>query len=299
MSSPTPPVIAEHTLGVVQSIALCALFYGVAVAVFVALELLRLLLGLPLDMFTSLLIQQLIAWPLTVGIALLWTRTSLRETCRLRPFSARLMPALLLASFGATPLLIEAAALIPVPEILRGAFEYMNRQTADSNRLLLFLPVVVVAPVAEELFFRGLVLRGYVRRYGLTKAVWGSAGLFAVFHLNPWQAVLALPLGLAFAWLVLRTGSLLPAILGHAMVNFSRNFLLAPLGVALGYPAGQLETMEHLPLSMLEVGAAAVVAGGWLLWRQVSRLPQSEPTGWNPNPRSQTVQAPESATPPT
>ena len=299
MSSPTPPVIAGHALGIGRSMALCAVFYGVAVTVFVALELLKLLVRLPVDMFTSLLIQQLIAWPITLGIALLWTRTSLREVCQLRPFSARLVPALLLASFGATPLLIEAAAMIPVPEILRGAFEYMNRQTADSNKLMLFLPVVVVAPVAEELFFRGLVLRGYARRYGFPKAVWGSAVLFAVFHLNPWQAVLALPLGLAFAWLVLRTGSLVPAILGHAMVNFSRNFLLAPLGVALGYPAGQLEAMEHLPLSMLGVGAAAVVAGGWLLWRQVSRLPQSEPTGSNLNPRSQPVQAPESATPPT
>jgi membrane protease YdiL (CAAX protease family) len=104
-----------------------------------------------------------------------------------------------LASFGATPLLIEAAAVIPVPEILRGAFEYVNRQTADSHKLMLFLPVLVVAPVAEELFFRGLVLHGYARRYGLTKAVWGSAVLFAAFHLNPWQAVLALPLGLALA----------------------------------------------------------------------------------------------------
>ena len=299
MSSPTPPVIAERALGFGRSIALCAVFYGVAVTVFVVAELLKLFLGLPVGMFASLLIQQLIAWPLTVGIALLWTRTSLAEACRLRPLGTRLMPALLLASFGATPLLIEAAALIPVPEILRGAFEYMNRQTADSNWLMLFLPVVVVAPVAEELFFRGLVLRGYVRCYGPAKAVWGSAVLFAVFHLNPWQAVLALPLGLAFAWLVLRTGSLVPAILGHAMVNFSRNFLLAPLGVALGYPAGQLEAMEHLPLSMLGVGAAAGLAGGWLLWRQVSRLPQPEPTGWNRNSRPQPSPAPESATPPT
>jgi len=299
MSSPTPPLIAEHALGIGRSIALCAVFYAVAVTVFVLLEVLKLFLGLPVDIFTSLLIQQLIAWPITLGIALLWTRTSLAEACHLRPFSARPVPALLLASFGATPLLIEAAAMIPVPEILRGAVEYMSRQAADSNKLLLFLPVVVVAPVAEELFFRGLVLRGYARRYGLTKAVWGSAVLFAVFHLNPWQAVLALPLGLAFAWLVLRTGSLLPAILGHAMVNFSRNFLLVPLGGALGYPAEQVETMEHLPLSMLGVGAAAVIAGSLLLWRQVSRLPHPSPTCWNPDSQPRAVQAPDSATPPT
>jgi len=57
--------------------------------------------------------------------------------------------------------------------------------------------------------------------------------------------------------------------------------------------------MEHLPLSMLGVGAAAGLAGGWLLWRQVSRLPQPEPTGWNRNSRPQPSPAPESATPPT
>jgi hypothetical protein len=81
VSSPTPPVIAGHALGIGRSMALCAVFYGVAVTVFVALELLRLLVRLPVDMFTSLLIQQLIAWPITLGIALLWTRTSLREVC--------------------------------------------------------------------------------------------------------------------------------------------------------------------------------------------------------------------------
>jgi hypothetical protein len=97
--------------------------------------------------------------------------------------------------------------------------------------------VVVVAPVAEELFFRGLLLRGYLARYSVTTAVWVSALLFALFHLNPWQAIVALPLGVAYAWLVLHTGSVLPSMLSHAMVNFSTNFLLQPLAFVLGYSA--------------------------------------------------------------
>jgi hypothetical protein len=115
--------------------------------------------------------------------------------------------------------------------------------------------------VAEELFFRGLLLRGYAARYGVTTAVWASAVVFAVFHLNPWQGVVALPLGVAYAWLALHTGSVLPSMLSHAMVNFSTNFLLQPLATLLGYTAAELEAAQHFPPEMLGIGAVLAIAG--------------------------------------
>ena len=154
------------------------------------------------------------------------------------------MPALLVASYGATILLLEMAGWIPMPESFR---QGMVQQMAQANWLLFLLPVVVVAPVAEELFFRGLLLRGYLARYSVTTAVWASAVLFAVFHLNPWQGIIALPLGLAYAWLVLHTGSVLPSMLSHAMVNFSTNFLLQPLAAVRGLLHGTTAGREAFP----------------------------------------------------
>ena len=49
--------------------------------------------------------------------------------------------------------------------------------------------LVVAAPLTEEALFRGVILRGFLGRYAVRRAILASALLFAVFHLNPWQFV--------------------------------------------------------------------------------------------------------------
>lgn len=252
--------------GIAQSIALCVFFYCIVMVVAIPLKLLKQSGVLWLDTALASSIQQLIAWPVVIWSCLRWSRTPFREACRLRPFSVYITPALLIASFGVTILLLEAAAWIQMPEWIRKSFE----EFAKGSKLTLFLPVVILAPLAEELFFRGQVLRGYLGRYSVTKSVWMSAVLFGLFHLNPWQGVVAVPLGAAYAWLVLRTGSVLPGMLSHAVVNFSTNYLLVPLATALGYSDAELEAMEHFPPAILAIGVAMAAVGGILLWRQLA-----------------------------
>lgn len=89
----------------------------------------------------------------------------------------------------------------------------------DFGMLGAFLKVVVVAPVVEELIFRGLILHGLRKNYHAFTAVFFSALLFALFHLNPWQFPATFVLGLLLGWIVIRTNSLILAILGHAINN--------------------------------------------------------------------------------
>jgi len=155
-----------------------------------------------------------------------------------------------------------------------GLQKFIAQAVAERSRLAFFLSIVLGAPVGEELFFRGLVLRGFLGRYSVTKAVWASALLWAVAHLNPWQAVGALPLGIVLAWLVVRTGSLIPAIIGHMIANFSPNYLFPPLALALGYDAKDLKALAlgHFPPTMLAIGGAMAGIGGFVLWRQLATL---------------------------
>jgi membrane protease YdiL (CAAX protease family) len=75
----------------------------------------------------------------------------------------------------------------------------------------------------EEVFFRGIILVLFMRLYQLRKAVFLSTFLFAVVHLNPMAINLEMIvdvvsiffMGLLFTYLVLKTGSLLPAIVFH------------------------------------------------------------------------------------
>jgi uncharacterized protein len=84
--------------------------------------------------------------------------------------------------------------------------------------------VLVVAPIGEELLFRGALLRGLLRRTNPTLAIWGSGLAFALVHvaLDPGSgfAVPALlGLGLLSSYRALRTGDLSQSILLHAGFN--------------------------------------------------------------------------------
>jgi membrane protease YdiL (CAAX protease family) len=85
--------------------------------------------------------------------------------------------------------------------------------------LLLVLVVCVGAPFAEELFFRGLMLRALDRTWGIVVAVAGSSVLFAVSHFQGLQLAALLVFGVVAALLAERTGRLGTAILCHAGFN--------------------------------------------------------------------------------
>ena len=82
-----------------------------------------------------------------------------------------------------------------------------------------FMKVAIVAPVVEELIFRGLIFQGFRRNYNKFVAVIMSALLFSLFHLNPWQMPATFVLGLLLGWLMIRTNSLILSILAHSINN--------------------------------------------------------------------------------
>jgi len=81
------------------------------------------------------------------------------------------------------------------------------------------LKVVIMAPVIEEMIFRGVIMHGLMRNNSKFTAVFVSALLFALFHLNPWQFPATFVLGLVLGILMLRTRNIYLCILGHAINN--------------------------------------------------------------------------------
>lgn len=91
---------------------------------------------------------------------------------------------------------------------------------------VVFLFAVVAAPLGEEIFFRGLVMRVIQSKLGSIPAVFGSTAIFALLHLStPDLSVAAVTLsgigvvGLALGFLVMRTGRLGGAIVAHGTYN--------------------------------------------------------------------------------
>lgn len=82
-----------------------------------------------------------------------------------------------------------------------------------------FMKVVIIAPVVEELIFRGVIMHGLMRNYSKVKAIFFSGLLFALFHLNPWQFPATFVLGILLGWIMIRTKNIGLAIIGHAINN--------------------------------------------------------------------------------
>ncbi len=85
--------------------------------------------------------------------------------------------------------------------------------------VLLVLTVAVGAPIVEELFFRGLVLRAFSSRFGDGVAILFSALLFALAHFQLLQFPGLLVFGLVAGYVAHRSGRLGPAIFTHVGFN--------------------------------------------------------------------------------
>jgi len=99
-----------------------------------------------------------------------------------------------------------------------------------------FVIGVVLAPLVEELFFRGFLFAGFRQQYGWKKAALLSAMFFALIHMQPTAILPIFLLGLIFAYLYHVSASIWPAILMHMLSN----------GLALGavYLSSRLDGIE-------------------------------------------------------
>lgn len=109
--------------------------------------------------------------------------------------------------------------------------DFGNQMIVDAitggPRVGLVLAVVVVAPLLEELLFRGWVQPRLMRRFGDPAGFAITAVGFAALHLDaPQVAPPILALALALGWLRLRTGSVWPGVLAH-MINNAVALLLS------------------------------------------------------------------------
>lgn len=84
---------------------------------------------------------------------------------------------------------------------------------------LVIVAIVVLAPIAEEVFFRGVAFNAWLAERGRRFAYIGSAVLFAAIHASLISLLPIFLLGLALAWVYRRTRSLLAPIAMHATVN--------------------------------------------------------------------------------
>lgn len=100
------------------------------------------------------------------------------------------------------------------------------RNSGSAAQLIVMgLVTIVLAPVAEEILFRG-VLYPVAKQYGFRRAaLWGTSVLFAAIHFNLAAFVPLMLLALLLVWLYEKTDNLLAPITAHVAFN-AINFVM-------------------------------------------------------------------------
>jgi membrane protease YdiL (CAAX protease family) len=191
------------------------------------------------------------------------TTGSVRGALALRWPPARVMVGALL--FGATFWFLNAVFVAPLlADHTSASDRELAGALAENVPLVLELVVLAIIPaICEEMLVRGAIARGLSRRFGPVVAVLLSSAYFAFLHLSIARTLPTLVLGGFLAAIVLRTGSLVPAILIHALNNGAALLLAHPAF------AGVMGAISGQPLVALAVAAAGTALGlFWMLRRR-------------------------------
>lgn len=172
-----------------------------------------------------------------------------------------------LIAFGTIVLLFgivsPVSSLIPVPEVMKRALQGAMASAGPAT----LLSFVVLAPVLEELIFRGVILDGLLRRYSPAKAILVSSFLFGAVHLNPWQFVTGFVLGCFFGWVYYRTGKVALCIIGHMTAN-GIGFVLRLLMQAAGMRIDDVKADATTLPTMFALSCPAVLLTVYVMNRE-------------------------------
>jgi membrane protease YdiL (CAAX protease family) len=112
----------------------------------------------------------------------------------------------------------------------------------------------IVAPITEEIIFRGVIQKALLKRYSVPRAIFGTALIFSFFHFDK-SFLSAFMHSIIFSLVAIRFSSLYAAMIVHGLYNLTTSILRASIGISLVADPVRLNTVSYwLPeLSLLAV----------------------------------------------
>ncbi len=109
--------------------------------------------------------------------------------------------------------------LVPAPDYIIDLGNIMQPEST-LGFIFLFLAVVIMAPVGEEIVFRGFLQKFLEEHWkDITRAVLITSLFFAMIHFNPFWTVQIYLLGVILGFLAWKTNSIIPSIVLHSLNN--------------------------------------------------------------------------------
>jgi sodium transport system permease protein len=224
---------------------------------------------LPLWARTGVAQIAFVATPALFMALLLTTRPKQGLALRVPPWWSLPVAALLAAALLAPLAELTLAILSQFPG-LRALLEMNHPLTRELRVAMggrsvsgvqLFIVLAVLPALCEEIAFRGFILSGLRRGFRPWPAVLLSSFLFSLYQMNVFQFVPHFLLGIVLGLLVVRTGSLWPAVVFH----FTYNSLLM-LPVLMPDVSESVGDVSRLRAVFSVVGLPVAAALLWLVW---------------------------------
>ena len=154
-----------------------------------------------------------------------------------------------------------------LPDLMQDTFLGMSRNVFG------IISITIMAPLVEELLFRGAI-QGYMLRKGMKPlhAILIASAIFGIVHMNPIQIPFAFAIGMIFGWLYYRTGSLVPGIVGHFINNSIACIQMATMSKE-EFNTTTIEWLGEGPTYALFAISLAVMIGMFLYLKK--RLPEA------------------------
>jgi sodium transport system permease protein len=173
------------------------------------------------DLASGLVKTQILIILLPVLLILRLGKFNIKQTLRLNsvPFGNYLVVPLFALSGSLIAALIGQLINIVYPfppEYLEHMMELMRMP--DLKLWQVFGLIALTPGICEEVMFRGFVYRFFEHK-NKWYAIWISAALFALFHLDPYRFIPVMFLGVMLGWLLYRTNSIFPSMISHAINN--------------------------------------------------------------------------------
>ena len=108
---------------------------------------------------------------------------------------------------------------VPTPEYVLD-LNYLLKPDSFFSGVLLFIAVVILAPLGEEIIFRGFLQQTLEKQWkDTTRAILFTALIFSLIHMNPYWFIQIYFLGVILGFLAWKTKSILAPLILHSLNN--------------------------------------------------------------------------------
>lgn len=181
----------------------------------------------------------------------------------------------MLILWGFVMVLLTGIVIEPLLNLFPDAFLEMVNQMGENGGWSVLM-LVVLAPVMEEVLFRGILLESVRSKHSSGRAIVVSALMFGVVHIIPQQVINAFVIGLILGYIYVRTESLWPVIIIHALNN-AIAYVIMQWSDGTNITIRSLIENDTIYAVVYGMALAAMIASGYMVWRSIEKINATTP----------------------